>query len=113
MVLERVFIAYKPYPGFGGQELLLVSQESQTPLYQHGRIPSSFLATPRPVPLYCIFCLLGSVCGVDFIPCYPIFLSTTCVKCSLGLVSFGNADQMVGMLDVYFGVYSGGCRGCE
>src|SRR5258707_4849427 len=70
------FIALKPYPSFGGQESLLILQESQKPLFQQGRIPSSLLDIPRPVPLYCISYLLGSVCGVDFLPGYLFFPST-------------------------------------
>src|SRR5258708_7514945 len=66
----------KPYPSFGGQESLLILQESQKPLFQQGRIPSSLLDIPRPVPLYCISYLLGSVCGVDFLPGYLFFPST-------------------------------------
>src|SRR5258707_10169463 len=73
------FIALKPYPSFGGQESFLILQESQTPLFQQGRIPSSLLDIPRPVPLYYISCLLGSVCGVDFLPGYLFFPSTTYV----------------------------------
>src|SRR5258708_10384463 len=75
------FIALKPYPSFGGQESFLILQESQTPLFQHGRILSSLLDIPRPVPLYYISCLLGSVCGVDFLLGYLYFLSTLSNDC--------------------------------
>src|SRR5258705_13019382 len=75
--MEVVYIALKPYPSFGGQESFLILQESQTPLFQRGRILSSLLDIPRPVPLYYISCLLGSVCGVDFLPGYLYFPSTT------------------------------------
>ena len=81
MVLEVVFIAHKPYPSFGGQESFLILQESQTPLFQQGRIPSSLLDTPRPVPLYYISYLLGSVCGVDFLLGYLFFPSTLDQMC--------------------------------
>src|SRR5258708_34715455 len=70
------FIALKPYPSFGGQESFLILQESQKPLFQQGRIPSSLLDIPRSVPLYYISYLLGSVCGVDFLLGYLFFLST-------------------------------------
>src|SRR5258705_4821009 len=82
--MEVVYIALKPYPSFGGQESFLILQESQTPLFQHGRILSSFLDIPRPVPLYYISCLLGSVCGVDFIQGYLYFPSTMYDSVPLG-----------------------------
>src|SRR5258707_7434378 len=66
----------KPYPSFGGQQSFLILQESQRPLFQRGRILSTLLDIPRPVPLYYISCLLGSVCGVDFLPGYLYFPST-------------------------------------
>src|SRR5258707_14379796 len=74
----------KPYPSFGGQQSFLILQESQTPLFQCGRILSSLLDIPRPVPLYYISCLLGSVCGVDFLPGYLYFPSTPATS------AFGN-----------------------
>src|SRR6266436_457274 len=63
-------------PALEGRNLFLILQESQTPLFQCGRILSSLLDIPRPVPLYYISCLLGSVCGVDFLPGYLYFPST-------------------------------------
>src|SRR5258707_2877062 len=63
-------------PALEGRNLFLILQESQTPLFQHGRILSSLLDIPRPVPLYYISCLLSSVCGVDFLPGYLYFPST-------------------------------------
>src|SRR5258705_808 len=64
-------------PALEGRNLFLILQESQTPLFQRGRILSSLLDIPRPVPLYYISCLLGSVCGVDFLPGNLYFPSTT------------------------------------
>src|SRR5258708_3314079 len=63
-------------PALEGRNLFLILQESQTPLFQCGRILSSLLDIPRPVPLYYISCLLGSVCGVDFLLGYLYFPST-------------------------------------